>query len=298
MAEDMTFLPRKEVLSIEELSLVARAFVELGVSKVRLTGGEPLIRKNVEQLVANLSALEGINELCMTTNASNLAEKAEVLKEAGLDRINISLDSLQASRFSELTRFGKLQTVLEGIEAARKQEFQLKINAVVLKNFNFDEAASLAEYALSRNIDISFIEEMPLGEIHSHHRNVEYVSSNELRRELSQHFHLYPSQCSTGGPSRYWRAEGYSGKIGFISPHSENFCQSCNRVRVTASGRLLLCLGNEHSVDLRDVIRKNPNPLELLKQSIASAMHIKPEKHEFELEKPVQILRFMNTTGG
>lgn len=299
MAEDMTFLPRKEVLSLEELAQVATAFVELGVKKIRVTGGEPLIRKDVPHLFTELGRLSDLEELCLTTNGSHLAQNARRLKDAGLNRINISLDTLDRDRFRQLTRVGDLQQVLTGIDAAREVEFDsIKINSVLMKNYNLDEAVPLARFALEREMDISFIEEMPLGEIKSHSRNAEYISSEELRHILERDFQLEPSSFSTGGPSRYWRVKGYENKIGFISPHSDNFCSTCNRVRVSASGRLLLCLGNEHSVDLKRVLRESPGDLTLLKQTIIDAMQIKPEKHEFNLDEAPQILRFMNATGG
>lgn len=299
MAEDMTFLPRKEVLSLEEMAQVATAFTELGVRKVRITGGEPLIRKDIAQLFVELGRLPDLEELCLTTNGSHLEQQAQALKAAGLNRINISLDTLDESRFRQLTRFGDLQQVLAGIDAARNLDFDsIKINSVLMKNYNLDEAVNLARFALERGMDISFIEEMPLGEIKSHSRDAEYISSDDLRHILERHFQLEPTSFSTGGPSRYWKVKGYRNKIGFISPHSNNFCSTCNRVRVSASGRLLLCLGNEHSVDLKQVLRESPGDMEKLKQTIIDAMDIKPEKHHFDLEEAPQILRFMNATGG
>lgn len=317
MAEDMTFLPRNEVLSIEEMTKVAQSFAELGTKKIRITGGEPLVRKGIVELFQNLSKIEQLEELCMTTNGSRLTEFAEPLKAAGLNRVNISLDTLDEKRFQELTRFGKLEDVLAGIDAAIKVGFdRVKINAVLMKNYNLHEAVDLARFALERHCDISFIEEMPLGEIHSHSRDVEFVSSQEIKDLLTEEFELSEfnnASDSAAGPSRYWQVKGYSGRIGFISPHSNNFCSSCNRVRVTASGRLLLCLGNEHSVDLREVLRedsseaannlsenldKTVNQSQKLKTVIRDSMNIKPEKHEFDLAEEPQILRFMNTTGG
>jgi cyclic pyranopterin phosphate synthase len=301
MAEDMVFLPRKEVLSIEELSLVAQAFVELGITKIRLTGGEPLIRNNISKLIGELSQMRGLSDICMTTNASHLADQAPALKAAGLQRINISLDSLNTERFKTLTRYGKLDKVLEGIDVALSHSFKtIKLNAVVLKNYNFDETQNLVDFALTRGLDITFIEEMPLGEITTHARDVEYVTSAEIREKLRENYELTSISDTTGGPARYWKATGYSNKVGFISPHSDNFCASCNRVRVTASGRLLLCLGNEHSVDLRAVLRSHPSDevIDALKETIRNSMAIKPEKHEFNLAEEAQVLRFMNTTGG
>lgn len=299
MAEDMTFLPRKDVLTLEEFALLGRAFAELGVTKIRVSGGEPLIRKDVIQLFESLGAINSINDLCLTSNGSKLTELAKPLVDAGVHRINVSLDTLNEQRFKELTRFGDLNTVLKGIDAALNAGFKkIKLNSVVMKNYNLQEAADLATYALERGMDISFIEEMPLGEIHSHSRDVEFISSEELRNQLSNSFELTATNEDTGGPSRYWKAKGYNAKIGFISPHSHNFCDTCNRVRVTASGRLLLCLGNEHSVDLRAILRAHPGEIEPIKAALINAMTIKPEKHEFNLEEEPQILRFMNMTGG
>ena len=306
MAEDMTFMPRKDVLSLEELTLLSRAFTQLGVKKIRITGGEPLIRKGLTQLLHNVAELSGLEQLCITTNGSQLVDMASELKRAGVHRLNISLDTLDATRFTQLTRNGKLNQVLAGIDAALAAGFEkIKLNAVLMKNYNLHEATALTEFALEKNMDISFIEEMPLGEIHSHARDAEFISSADVRKQLSEKFTLEESNVSTGGPSRYWSAKGYTGKVGFISPHSSNFCSSCNRVRVTATGRLLLCLGNEHSVDLRAVMRDHnfltqtiDEQVHQLKTTIQNAMTIKPEKHEFDLSAETQILRFMNTTGG
>lgn len=298
MAEEMTFLPRKEVLTLEELVRVAQTFVDLGIRKIRLTGGEPLIRKDAIIVMQELGKMQHLEELCLTTNGSRLTELASQIRDAGVTRINVSLDSLIPERFTTLTRHGALEKVLEGIETAKGCGFEkIKINAVVMRNFNFDEITSLAQYALENELDISFIEEMPLGEVNSHSRDKEFVSSAFIRDILSKQFTLSASDVTTNGPSRYWDVDGHRSKIGFISPHSENFCESCNRVRVTASGRLLLCLGNENSVDLKTPIRQNESD-SALKKTILQAMNIKPEKHEFDLHEQPQILRFMNATGG
>ena len=300
MAEDMVFLPRSEVLSLEEIQIVGQAFVELGVSKIRLTGGEPLVRKGIVELVDHLASLEGLKELNMTTNGSQLPHLAAPLKDAGLTRINISLDSLKDDRFKELTRTGDLQKVLEGIKAAQESGFKrIKINAVVLKGRNDDEIMELIEFIRANELDISFIEEMPLGEIDDHDREQTFMESDEIKSMIETTYALHSTNEETGGPSRYWHFnDGHPSRIGFISPHSHNFCSTCNRVRVTAQGRLLLCLGNEHSVDLRAVLREYPGEIEPVKQAIRDAMDIKPERHHFDLAEEVQILRFMNTTGG
>lgn len=300
MAEDMVFSPRSELLTLEELELVAQAFVELGVSKIRLTGGEPLVRHGITHLVEKIAALPGLKELNMTSNGSQLPHLAQPLKQAGLSRLNISLDSLNPKKFKELTRTGNLQTVLDGINCAKEQGFkEIKINCVMLKGRNDDEILDLVRFIREHQLDISFIEEMPLGEIDEHDRALTFMSSAEIRDVISQEYDLDDCDKATGGPSRYFKFnDGHSSRLGFISPHSHNFCGDCNRVRVTAQGRLLLCLGNEHSVDLRKVVRENPDQIEPIKQVIREAMDLKPERHHFDLGQEVQILRFMNTTGG
>ncbi|MFT6153392.1 MAG: cyclic pyranopterin phosphate synthase [Bermanella sp.] len=300
MAEDMVFAPRSEILTLEEVELIARAFVELGVGKIRLTGGEPLVRKGIVGLVENLAKLPGLEELNMTSNGSQLPSLARPLKDAGLDRLNISLDSLQADRFKALTRTGNLDTVLNGIQSAKQAGFRrIKLNAVILKGQNDDEIIDLIEFIRSNELDISFIEEMPLGQIDHHDREQTFIDSAHIQSVIMKSHEMTPINDVSGGPSRYWGfCDGHKSRIGFISPHSHNFCGTCNRVRVTAKGLLLLCLGNEHSVDLKAVVRQHPDNLEPLKQVIREAMMIKPERHDFDLAQDVQILRFMNTTGG
>ncbi len=299
MAEDMVFLPRAQILTLEEIHTIARAFTELGVKKIRVTGGEPLVRKGALQLLENLGRLSGLNELVLTTNGSQLAPMAQAIKSAGVKRLNISLDTLDAKKFKDITRTGDLHQVLRGIEAARIARFKrIKINAVILKNRNHEETTGLVQFAIDRDLDISFIEEMPLGVIGSHDRAEAYYSSDDIKADLERHFNLIASTAKTGGPSKYFQVAGTSTKVGFISPHSHNFCSTCNRVRLTVEGRLLLCLGNEHSVDLKKVIRANPGNLDALKNTIVEAMKIKPEKHEFNLNEQPVIFRHMNVTGG
>jgi len=214
-------------------------------------------------------------------------------------RVNISLDTLDPAKFKELTRTGDLAQVLKGIEQARTAGFQsIKLNAVILKNRNHQEVCDLVQFAVERGIDISFIEEMPLGAVDNHHRGDAFYPSELIRQDLQQQFTLEAVTDSTGGPSAYYRVAGSNSKVGFISPHSANFCSSCNRVRLTAEGRLLLCLGNEHSVDLKEVVRDHPGDKAMLKQAIVEAMQIKPEKHEFNIHEQPVILRHMNATGG
>jgi cyclic pyranopterin phosphate synthase len=299
MAEEMTFLPRTEIMSIEEIELLSKAFTELGVQRIRLTGGEPLVRRGLLDRLGNIGRLPGLNELLMTTNGSQLVRYSKILKEAGVKRLNISLDSLRAERFKAMTRNGDLHKVLAGIDAALEQGFQrIKINAVVMKGSNEDEVLDLLEFARDKQIDIAFIEEMPLGNIDSHDRALSFCSSDEVREMIESRYGLHAMAHQTAGPSRYFRMADSPTRVGFISPHSHNFCADCNRVRVTASGRLLLCLGNEHGVDLLPIMRAYKGQIEPLKEAIIAAIPKKPEKHHFDLEAEPQILRFMNTTGG
>ncbi len=299
MAEDMEFVPRAQLLTLEEIAEIARAFTELGVEKIRITGGEPLIRRNVMKLFRDIGELHGLRELVLTTNGSQLAHMAADLKAANVKRINISLDSLNPEKFRRITRVGDLNKVLEGIETALATGFErIKLNSVILKNRNDDEITDLVQFAINKNIDISFIEEMPLGVIGDHDRAEAYYSSDRIRNDLEKSFTLIATTESTGGPSKYFRIPGTHTRVGFISPHSHNFCDTCNRVRVTCEGRLLLCLGQEHSVDLRHVVRGWPGDREKLKDTIRAAMDIKPKGHEFNLGVKPVILRHMNVTGG
>lgn len=299
MAEDMQFLPREQILSLEQLYDVAAAFVQLGTRKIRLTGGEPLVRRNVLSLVERLGQLPGLEQLHLTTNGAQLDKYAAPLKAAGLSGINISIDSLDARRFKQLTRSGDLSKVIAGIDAACAQDFErIKLNAVILKGRNHDEVLALVDFARQRGVDISFIEEMPLGQISEHDRALSYCSSDEIHRTIDQRYPLTPTTETSGGPSRYYRMADSNSRIGFISPHSHNFCHLCNRVRLTVEGRLLLCLGNEHSMDLKAVLDEHPGDQARLQAAIIQAIDLKPERHYFDLKQQPQIVRFMNTTGG
>ena len=299
MAEDMTFVPRAEVLSLEEIYQLASAFMQLGVRKIRLTGGEPLVRNNVMSLIERLGQLPGLDELTLTTNGSQLTRLAQPLRKAGVRRINVSLDSLDPDKFRRITRTGKLAQVLAGLDAAVAAGFdRIKLNAVILKGRNEEEILDLTRYAQERGFDISFIEEMPLGLIDDHDRALSFCSTDEVRETIAQHYQLTAIDETTGGPSRYYAVDGNPARIGFISPHSHNFCHLCNRVRVTVEGRLLLCLGNEHSMDLRAVLRQPGSTQQDLQQAIIQSMELKPEKHHFDLDAEPEILRFMNMTGG
>lgn len=299
MTEDMKFLPREQILSLEELYRVARVFTEMGVRKIRLTGGEPLVRNDVMSLIEKLGALPGLDELLLTTNGAQLEKYAQPLKAAGVNRINVSIDSLDAERFNRISRVGKLDKVLAGIDAANKAGFdKIRLNSVIMRGYNEDEVIALADYAIQRGIDIAFIEEMPLGETSDHKREDTTCSNAWVRETIEQKYQLINSAEKTAGPSRYSKVAGEQSRIGFISPVTHNFCEDCNRVRVTVEGRLLLCLGNEHSVDLRAILRDEQSDDRVLKQALIDSMQIKPERHYFYHKDHEQPVRLMNMTGG
>ena len=297
MSEDMTFLPRDEVLSLEECARLVKIFVGLGVSKVRITGGEPLVRKNALWLFEEIG--QYVPELVLTTNGSQLAQQAASLKKAGVKRINISIDSLKPERFKKITRTGDLNKVLDGLQASIHEEFEgIKLNTVLMRGSNDDEAADLVQFAIEKKIDISFIEEMPLGEV-NHARDSTFVSNADTLKLLQNTFDLTPSNETTGGPARYWRVADSHTKIGFISPHSHNFCESCNRVRITCKGELYLCLGQEDKVDLMPLLRANPHNDAHIIQAIQDSMRVKPKGHDFDLRRAAPaVVRFMSHTGG
>lgn len=298
MAEKMDFLPRTDILSLEECLLVAQAFVDLGVSKIRLTGGEPLVRKDFPWLAARIRELDGLRELAVTTNGSQLAHYAAPLAQAGVDRINISLDSLNPELFKRITRTGDLHQVQAGIDAAVDAfgGHRIKLNAVMLRNLNHQELPAMVEFALARQINISFIEQMPLGQS-GHDYTGSYYSSQEALAQLKQHYELMPSVETSGGPARYWRIPGHDTRVGFISPHSQNFCADCNRMRVTARGELFPCLGDEGMVDLLPAVRAGDDGQ--LRELIMQAVAAKPAGHEFDLSRSQpKIIRFMSRTGG
>ncbi|MDH0292594.1 GTP 3',8-cyclase MoaA [Pseudomonas sp. GD04087] len=298
MSENMRFLPRQQVLTLEEIERVARLFVERGVKKLRLTGGEPLVRPGIVHLCERLAALPGLRELCMTSNGSQLVRLAGDLRAAGLTRLNISLDTLDAERFAAITRTGRLEQVLRGIDAAQNAGFEhIKLNCVVMKGRNADEVPALVDYAIAHGLDISFIEEMPLGQV-GREREESFCSSDEVRALIAGRHELLDSAEHSGGPARYVRlAQHPNTRIGFISPHSHNFCSTCNRLRLTAEGRLLLCLGHENSLDLRGLLRRHPVHDEPILEALRSALQRKPARHEFSVGD-VQVLRFMNLSGG
>jgi GTP 3',8-cyclase len=302
MSEDMTFLPKSDLLSLEELDRLCSAFIAKGVRKLRLTGGEPLVRRNVMSLVRSLSRhldTGALDELTLTTNGSQLEKFAAELRDCGVRRINVSLDTLDAAKFREITRWGDLDKVVRGIEAARSAGLKVKINAVALKNMNEDEIPSLMEWAHGKNMDLTLIEVMPMGDI-GEGRIDQYVPLSMLRARLAAHYTLTDLDEDTGGPARYVRVSETGGKLGFITPMTHNFCESCNRVRITCTGTLHTCLGHEDASDLRKPLRASLDN-ELLSAAIDRAIGLKPKGHDFIIDRRhnrPSVSRHMSVTGG
>ena len=300
MAEEMVFLPRSEVLSLEEIAELARRFVARGVTRIRLTGGEPLARRgavDVAHEIGNLLGPKGsggLNELTMTTNATRLAEHAAGLWDAGIRRINVSLDSLDSERFRYVTRQGDLERVLGGIEAARAQGFAIKINMVALKGLNDDEIVPMLRWCGDNGFGLSLIETMPLGQIDDD-RTDRFFPLTEAKAQIEAAYTLVSSSQRTGGPARYWQVPELGITLGLISPLTRNFCDSCNRIRVSASGQLFMCLGHEDNVDLRAALRSGDD--NALDAAIDRALRLKPARHEFDLATPATA-RHMSVTGG
>lgn len=299
MTEDMRFLPRKAVLSEEELVRLASLFVELGVEKIRLTGGEPLIRPDIVSIARRLHAIEGLKELVLTTNGSQLTHLAKPLVDAGVSRINVSLDTLSATQFAELSRTGSLDKVLNGIDAAIDAGFKrIRLNTVLLTGENEAQIEPLLDYALDKRIDIAFIEEMPMGHITQTERKLSLVPSAQVLSTIKSRFNLVPIVGGAAdGPARRYSVEGTSTEVGVISPITHNFCDSCNRLRVTPDGRLILCLGHENALDLRQLLRSDMDSSSL-KRAIVAALAYKPERHVFDQPDEPQVVRLMNVTGG
>jgi len=308
MAEEMTFLPKKELLSLEELDRMASAFIGLGVRKLRITGGEPLVRRDIltffRAMRRHLDS-GALDELTLTTNGSQLHRFAGDLAEAGVRRVNVSLDTLDPDKFRALTRRGDLAKVLKGIDAAREAGLRVKINAVALKGANDDELFRLAEWAAAGDMDLTFIEVMPMGEEGHPDRVDQYWPLDDLRRTLAGRYTLTPLAERTGGPARYVRLEETGQKIGFITPLSHNFCESCNRVRMTCTGELYMCLGQEDRADLRSALRDHPDDDAPLVAAIREAITHKPKGHDFDYSRQGkggvprgQMRRHMSHTGG
>jgi cyclic pyranopterin phosphate synthase len=302
MSENMTFLPRRDLLTLEELDRLCSAFVARGVDKLRLTGGEPLVRKNIMWLIERLARhLDGggLKELTLTTNGSQLKRFAGDLKAAGVGRINVSLDTLRPDRFRAITRWGDLATVMEGIEAAEAAVIKVKINTVALKGTNEDEIDDLIRFAHGRGHDLTLIETMPMGEVDGD-RTDQYLPLSIVRARLMHHWTLEDSPYSSGGPARYVRVAETGGRLGFITPLTHNFCESCNRVRLTCTGTLYMCLGQDDAVDLRDPLRASDDNA-LLNAAIDQAMVLKPKGHDFVIDRPggkPAVARHMSVTGG
>jgi len=297
MAEKMQFVPREDILSLEECLFIARTFVGLGVDKIRLTGGEPLVRKNFPWLAARIRELDGLRELALTSNGTRLSQFAIPLAEAGVDHINISLDTLKPEVFKSITRGGDLNQVLAGIDAAIAAfgGNRIKLNSVLLRGINERELPAMLEFALARKVDISFIEQMAMGDTGHPHAD-SFYGSQEALSQLEQ-YKLTVSHETSGGPARYWRIPGHESRIGFISPHTQNFCADCNRMRVTARGELFPCLGNEGMVDLLPAVRAADE--HALRELILQSVVAKPQAHEFDLsQSEPNIVRFMSRTGG
>ncbi|MEQ8805524.1 MAG: GTP 3',8-cyclase MoaA [Rhodospirillales bacterium] len=302
MAEDMTFLPKADILSLEELDRLCSAFVRKGVKKLRLTGGEPLVRRNIMSLIRSLGRhlkTGDLEELTLTSNGSQLARFADELVDAGVRRINVSLDTLDPDRFEAITRWGKLDKVLGGIDAARKAGLHVKINTVALKNFNEDELDRMIEYCGENAFDMTLIETMPLGEI-DQDRTDQYLPLSKVRERLEKTWTLSDIPFKTGGPARYTQVEETGQKLGFITPLTHNFCEGCNRVRLTCTGTLYMCLGQDDAADLRAPLRASEGD-DLLETAIDEAIGRKPKGHDFVIERRGDgpaVGRHMSVTGG
>ncbi|MDB3864608.1 GTP 3',8-cyclase MoaA [Amylibacter sp.] len=303
MSENMNFLPKADLLTLEELDKMCTAFISQGVEKLRITGGEPLVRRNIMEFFSSISRhlkTGALKELTLTTNGSQLHRFAEQLAEIGIKRINVSLDTLNEEKFSQITRWGQLVQVLNGIDAALAAGIKIKINTVALKGFNEDELEEIVKWCANRKMDLTFIEVMPMGDIGNENRLNQYWPLSDLRKRLTKTWTLKDTDEQTGGPARYVRINETGQKIGFITPMTHNFCESCNRVRLTCTGELYQCLGQEDQVDLRKVLRKN-SEIEPLIKAIHNAISKKPKGHDFDYSRQSisgQMSRHMSHTGG
>jgi cyclic pyranopterin phosphate synthase len=302
MAEDMTFLPKRDLLTLEELDRVCSVFVERGVRKLRITGGEPLVRRDIMTLFRSLSrhlASGALDELTVTTNGSQLSRHAAELADCGVRRVNVSLDTLDPGKFRAITRWGDLGKVMAGIDAAQAAGLKVKINTVALKGVNEDEIETLLEWAHGRGMGLTLIEVMPLGEIETH-RADQFLPLSAVRARLMERYHLEDSPERTGGPARYVRVRETGGLLGFITPLTHNFCESCNRVRLTCTGKLYMCLGQEDAADLRTPLRVSESN-ERLERAIEDAIARKPKGHDFIIDRRrtrPAVGRHMSVTGG
>ncbi len=304
MSENMTFLPKKELLTLEELDRLCTIFINQGIQKLRITGGEPLVRRGIMDFFQSISrhlTSGALKELTLTTNGSQLERFAEKLVDCGVKRINVSLDTIDPDRFAKVTRWGRLPQVLRGIEAAQAAGLRVKINSVALKNVNQDELFTLTKWCADKDMDLTFIEVMPMGDIGNENRLDQYWSLKDLEQEISKKFTVINLQEKTGGPARYIKLKETNQKIGLITPLSHNFCESCNRVRLTCTGQLHQCLGQEDEADMRAVLRNSPNSDLPIIQAIHRAIALKPKGHDFDYSRKKvtgSISRHMNHTGG
>ena len=307
MSEDMTFLPKQELLTLEELARVSSAFIDLGVKKLRITGGEPLVRRDIMRYFEAMGRRlgpgsdGGLEELTLTTNGSQLRRFAKPLAEVGVRRVNVSLDTLDEAKFAKITRWGRFHQVMDGIDAAAEAGLKVKINAVALKGVNDDEIHRMVEWCGARGFDLTFIEVMPMGDIGNENRLDQYYSLRQLREDLGKRWRLTPLPLNTGGPARYLRCEETGGRIGFITPLTHNFCEGCNRVRLTCTGQLFMCLGQEDEADLRAPMREHPETDAPLNEAIRAAIARKPKGHDFDYSRQRvsgEVSRHMSHTGG
>ena len=304
MSENMTFLPKKELLTLEELDRLCTIFINQGIQKLRITGGEPLVRRGIMDFFQSISrhlTSGALKELTLTTNGSQLERFAEKLVDCGVKRINVSLDTIDPDRFAKVTRWGRLPQVLKGIEAAQAAGLRVKINSVALKNVNQDELFTLTKWCADKDMDLTFIEVMPMGDIGNENRLDQYWSLKDLEQEISKKFTIINLKENTGGPARYIKLKETNQKIGLITPLSHNFCESCNRVRLTCTGQLHQCLGQEDEADMRAVLRNSPNSDLPIIQAIHRAIALKPKGHDFDYSRNKvtgSISRHMNHTGG
>ena len=300
MKEKMTFLPKKEILSLEEIERLCDNFIDLGINKIRLTGGEPLVRQDIIKLISqlNLKKKTLLKEITLTTNGTLLENYAKDLKENGIDRINVSLDTIDENKYKQITKFGDLKKVMNGINEAMKNNIKIKINVVAIKDFNENELDLIIEWANNIKVDLTFIEVMPMDETDSE-RHTQFLSLKKVYEKLNVKYNFFQTNKNTGGPSVYYKSDKLSIDIGFITPLTNNFCSSCNRVRITSTGKLFMCLGQNNYVDFRKILRNDYSD-EYIKNKIKFAMKIKPERHDFIIEKNTKpyVRRHMNVTGG
>ena len=301
MKEKMQFLPKKEILTLEEIERLCDNFIELGVEKIRITGGEPLVRNDIIKLIEKLNHKKNdtsLKEITLTTNGTLLKKYAKQLKLNGIDRINLSLDTINPDKYNKITRFGNIKKVFQGIDEALQNNIKIKINTVVIKNFNEDEIEKLINWTNNKKLDLTFIEVMPMEETDIS-RDYQFVSLTETFDKLNTKYKFIKSDYKTGGPARYYTSDLLSSKIGFISPLTNNFCSSCNRVRISSTGKLFMCLGQNDYVDFREIMRKDYSN-NYIKDKIRFALNIKPKNHDFMIDNKINkyMKRHMNVTGG